>query len=154
QNLGGTLYVTYAKQDDAKEDDVPGPGNGFVDTYDPAGKLLKRLISNGALNAPWGLAMAPAGFGDFANDLLVGNFGDGRINVYNPTTGAWIAALQDVEGNPYVIPGLWGLQVGNGKSGGDANAVYFTAGINGPDPELETHGLFGSLQAAPATTSA
>ena len=153
QTLGANLYVTYAKQDDAKEDEVVGPGNGYVDVYDPTGKLVKHLISGGALNAPWGLAMAPTGFGDFSGDLLVGNFGDGMINVYDPTSGAWIANLHDVEGNPYVIPGLWGLLPGNGKSGGAASAVYFTAGISGADGVLEKHGLFGSLQSAPLITS-
>ncbi len=151
QNLGGNLYVTYAMQNAAKSEEVIGAGNGYVDVYDPAGKLLKHLISGGALNAPWGVAIAPAGFGDFAGDLLVGNFGDGMINVYKPADGTWVASLQDIEGNPYVIPGLWALQPGNGKSGGDASAVYFTAGIGGPGGAVEDHGLFGSLQAAPAT---
>jgi uncharacterized protein (TIGR03118 family) len=86
------------------------------------------------------LAIAPAGFGDFANDLLVGNFGDGTTNVYNPTTGAWLATLNDVYGTPIVVPGLWALQAGNGGSGGDINAVYFTAGIPGPDGL--PHGVF------------
>jgi len=80
--------VTYAKQDAAKHDDVPGPGNGFVDVFDLDGNLIKRLISNGALNSPWGLALAPSNFGDLSNSLLVGNFGDGVINAFNPGTGA------------------------------------------------------------------
>ena len=153
QNLGGNLYVTYAKQNDAKNADVSGPGNGFVDVYDPTGKLMQRLISRGWLNSPWGVAIAPAGFGDYAGDLLVGNFGDGIINVFNLSTGAYVASLQDVEGNPYVIEGLWALQPGNGHNGGDANAIYFTAGIGGPNGTVQSHGLFGSLQAAPSTTS-
>lgn len=145
QALGGKLYVTYAKQDQAKHDDVGGPGNGYVDVYDLNGALLTHLISGGNLNSPWGLAIAPTGFGDYANDLLVGNFGDGTINVYNPTTGALIAQLQNAQGTAAIhISGLWALQAGNGGSGGDANSIYFTAGAGN-----EQHGLFGSLQAAP-----
>lgn len=145
QTLGGKIYVAYAKQDAQKKNDAPGVGNGYVDVYDMNGALLSHLISTGNLNSPWGLAIAPPGFGDFAGDLLVGNFGDGVINVYNPTSGAFIASLQDAKGATIHINGLWGLQVGNGGNGGDVNAVYFAAGPNG-----ETHGLFGSLQAAPA----
>ena len=94
-NLGGKLYVTYAKQDANKKFDVPAAGNGFVDVYDPTGKLLQHLIANGPLNSPWGVAIAPATFGKFANDLLVGNFGDGAINAFDPNTGASLGPLQD-----------------------------------------------------------
>jgi uncharacterized protein (TIGR03118 family) len=145
QTVNGNLYVTYALQDAAKHNDVPGAGNGYVDVYNTAGTLMQHLIAGGPLNSPWGVALAPAGFGDYANDLLVGNFGDGWINVFNPTTGAFLASLADVKGNTIAISGLWALQVGNGGSGGDKNAVYFTAGAGG-----EAHGLFGSLQAAPS----
>ena len=145
QNLGGKLYVTYAKQNATKTDDVAGAGNGYVSIFDLNGVLLTHLISGGNLNSPWGLAIAPANFGDFANDLLVGNFGDGAINVYNPTTGAFIAQMQAPGGKPLQISGLWALQVGNGGNGGYSDAVYFTAGAGG-----EKHGLFGVLQAAPA----
>jgi uncharacterized protein (TIGR03437 family) len=148
QNLGGKLYVTYAKQDAQKYNDVAGPGNGYVDIYDLNGVLLTHLISGGNLNSPWGVAIAPAGFGDFANDLLVGNFGDGTINVFNPTSGALVAQLQNASGAAIRISGLWALQVGNGGSGGDTNGVYFTAGPSG-----ETHGLLGVLQAVPVLTS-
>jgi uncharacterized protein (TIGR03118 family) len=130
QNIGGNLYVTYAMQDAAGEDDVAGAGNGFVDIFDANGNLLQRLISNGALNSPWGLAVAPSNFGDFSNDLLVGNFGDGTINAFNPSTGALLGTLQDGLGNPIVIPGLWGLAFGNGANQFDPNALYFTAGPN------------------------
>lgn len=150
QSLAGKLYVAYAMQNSTKNFAVVGAGNGYVDVYDTAGNMLQRLISGGQLNSPWGLAIAPAGFGDFAGDLLVGNFGDGTINVFNPTTGAHMAGLNDVIGSPVVIPNLWALQPGNGGSGGDLNAVYFTAGIPGPDNG--THGLFGRLQAAPTTS--
>jgi uncharacterized protein (TIGR03118 family) len=145
QTVNGNLYVTYALQDAAKHNDVPGAGNGYVDVYNTAGTLMQHLIAGGPLNSPWGVALAPAGFGDYANDLLVGNFGDGWINVFNPTTGAFLASLAGVKGNTIAISGLWALQVGNGGSGGDKNAVYFTAGAGG-----EAHGLFGSLQAAPS----
>ena len=147
QNLAGNLYVAYALQNTDKNFSVSGAGDGYVDVYSTAGSLMDRLISAGNLNAPWGLAIASIGFGDYAGDLLVGNFGDGTINVFNPTTGAYIATLNNVDGTVIVIPGLWALQVGNGGSGGDANAVYFTAGIPGPD--MGNHGLFGRLQAAP-----
>jgi uncharacterized protein (TIGR03118 family) len=148
QNLGGKLYVSYAKQDAAKQDDSPGPGNGYVDVYDMNGANLQRLVAGGALNSPWGLAIAPANFGLFSNALLVGNFGNGRINAYDATAGTSLGALQDTTGATITISGLWGLQVGNGKSGGDANAVYFTAG-----PGSEAHGLFGSLQAGPVLST-
>ncbi|HLK50890.1 MAG TPA: TIGR03118 family protein [Bryobacteraceae bacterium] len=147
QNLNGKLYVTYAKQDAAKYDDVPGPGNGYVDIYDMNGASLQRLVAGGALNSPWGVAIAPANFGTFSNDLLVGNFGNGIINVYDPVAGTSLGALQNTSGTTIAISGLWGLQVGNGKSGGDSNAVYFTAGPSG------THGLFGSLQAGPVAST-
>jgi uncharacterized protein (TIGR03118 family) len=152
QNLGGNLYVTYGLQNSGKNFVMPGAGNGYVDIYNPSGALMQHLVDKGPLNAPWGLAIAPANFGDFANDLLVGNFGDGTINVFNPTTGATVAALNDAYGQPVVINSLWALQVGNGASGGDANAIYFTAGISGPDNG--NHGLFGRLQAAPVITAA
>ena len=152
QNLAGNLYVAYAMQNTDKNFPVVGAGDGYVDVYSPTGTLMTRLISGGQLNAPWGLAIAPGGFGDYANDLLVGNFGDGTMNAYDPATGAWLATLEDVYGTPIVIPNLWALQAGNGGSGGDANAVYFTAGIPGPDNG--THGLLGRLQAAPIVSAA
>jgi uncharacterized protein (TIGR03118 family) len=152
QNLGNTLYVTYAVQDGAKHDDVAGAGNGFVDTFDLNGNFLQRLVSNGVLNSPWGLAIAPTGFGPFAGDLLVGNFGNGWINAFDPTTGDFVGSLDDQNGNPIAIDGLWGLKFGNGASGGDTDKLYFAAGIAGPG-ETEDHGLFGSLQHVPETGS-
>jgi uncharacterized protein (TIGR03118 family) len=140
QNLGGVLYVTYAKQDAAKHDDVPGAGNGFVDTYDLNGNFIARLVSNGALDSPWGLAIAPSTYGDLAGDLLVGNFGDGKINAYNPTTHAFVGTLLGTNGNPIVIDGLWGLSFGNGANAGPLGTLFFTAGPNG-----EQDGLFGEL---------
>ena len=156
QNLGGTLYVTYAKQDAAHHDDVAGPGNGYVDVYDLNGLLLQRLVAGGPLDSPWGLAMAPPTFGDFAGALLVGNFGDGWINAFDPVSGRYLGALQDGKGAPIAISGLWGLTFGNGSqagtgaapAGGDVNTLYFTAGIAGPD-SVESHGLLGTLAPAP-----
>jgi uncharacterized protein (TIGR03118 family) len=148
QNLGGNLYVTYAKRDAANDgNSVPGKGAGFVDVFDTSGHFLHRVASHGSLNAPWGLAIAPAGFGSFSGDLLVGNFGDGRINAYDPTHNyAFRGQLSSAHGKAVTIPGLWALQVGNGVSSGDTNALYFTAGPNG-----ETHGLFGSLRVVSAS---
>ncbi len=140
QNLGGALYVTFAKQNKQKHDDVPGAGFGFVDAFSLKGAFLRRVASHGPLNAPWGLDIAPASFGAFAGDLLVGNFGDGWVNAFDPATGAYKGPLTDSGGAPIAIPGLWGLITGNGGQGGDANLVYFTAGLQG-----EAHGLFGSL---------
>jgi uncharacterized protein (TIGR03118 family) len=142
QSLNGKVYVSYAKQDEARHDDVKGPGHGFVDVYDTAGHLLKRLITRGALNSPWGLVIAPAEFGAFSGDLLVGNFGDGAINAYDPTTGASKGALVNTDGNPIAIDGLWGLRFGNGTMG-TSHTLLFTAGIAG-----EAHGLFGEITAA------
>ena len=142
QNLGGRLYVTYAKQGPTG-DDVKGAGHGFVDVYDTTGHFLMRLVSHGRLNSPWGLQIAPAGFGAFAGDLLVGNFGDGRINAYNPWNGAPEGTLRGTNGRPIWIDGLWGLRFGNGVAG-TPMTLFFTAG-----PAGEAHGLLGSLTLAP-----
>jgi uncharacterized protein (TIGR03118 family) len=147
-SLGGKLYVSFAKQDSAKHDDVAGPGNGFVDIFDMDGNLQKRLVSNGALNSPWGMAIAPATFGAFGGALLVGNFGDGWINAFDPSAGTMLGSLQDSHGNVIAIDGLWAIIFGNGKLGGDQNTLYFTAG-----PDGEQHGLFGSLSARAAIIS-
>jgi uncharacterized protein (TIGR03118 family) len=152
QDLNGDLFVTYAEQDAAKHDDVAGPGLGFVDEYDLNGDLLGRLVSNGPLDSPWGLAMAPTGFGNFGGDLLVGNFGDGTINAFNPTNGDFVGTLDGTNGSPLVIQGLWGLSFGNGAGSGNADTLYFTAGIPGTGM-IEDHGLFGSLTAVPDSTS-
>jgi uncharacterized protein (TIGR03118 family) len=138
-NLGGKLYVTYAKQDAAKHDDVASPGNGFVDVYSLDGTLQTRLISNGALNSPWGLILATRHFGTFSNDLLVGNFGDGTINVFNPTSGAFIGTLTNRDGDQIQINGLSGLIFGD-QTAGNANTLFFSVGIGD-----ESHGLLGTL---------
>lgn len=140
QNIGGNLYVTFALQDPTHHDDVGGAGHGFVDVFDTNGNLIRRLISGGKLNSPWGLALAPANFGRFSNDFLVGNFGDGGINVYNPNTGASIGTLRDNKSHPILINGLWGLAFGNGAAAGAKNELFFTAGIAD-----EAHGLFGKI---------
>ena len=150
QNINGTLYVTYALQDDVKHDDVAGPGNGYVDAYDLSGNLMRRVASAGELNSPWGLALAPEGFGRFSGDLLVGNFGDGRIHAFDPATftsaGEFeaVGLLHSEAGKPVVIDGLWSLQFGHGTTSSSANGLtttlFFTAG-----PDGENHGLFGTL---------
>ncbi len=146
-NLGGKLYVTYALQNASKNGPVAGAGNGIVNVFDLNGNLLQRIASNGPLNAPWGVAIAPAGFGPFGGALLVGNFIDGTINAFNLTTGASLGALQSQGNAPIAIPGLWALIFGNGKSGGDTNTLYFSAGI-----QSQAHGLLGSI-APPANVS-
>jgi uncharacterized protein (TIGR03118 family) len=148
QQSGGQLFVTYALQDADAEDDVAGPGHGFVDVFNTDGTLVQRLVSMGSLNSPWGMAWAPAGFGQFSGDLLIGNFGDGTINVFDPNSGMWLAQLQDSSGNPLVNLGLWDLKFGNGGSGGFAKSLYFTAGIPG-NGNVEDHGLFGTVSAVP-----
>ena len=150
QNIGGTIYVTYALQDADRKDDVAGPGNGFVDAYDTSGNLIRRVASAGELNSPWGLALAPADFGRFSDDLLVGNFGNGRIHVFDPAqltqTGEFeaVGLLHSTAGKPIRIDGLWALQFGHGSSATSANGLtntlFFTAG-----PDDESHGLFGSI---------
>ncbi|MEO8457271.1 MAG: TIGR03118 family protein [Chloroflexota bacterium] len=149
QAIGSQLYVTYAKQDADAEDDTAGVGNGYVDVFDMNGGFVKRLISQGKLNSPWGIAMAPATFGDFSGKLLVGNFGDGVINAYDPNSGAFVGALTNDSGSPIIIPGLWALAFGNGAAAGDTSALYFTAGPSGED-----HGLFGNLTVPGAATAA
>ena len=150
QNIGGSLYVTYALKG-ADGEDAPGAGHGFVDKYDLNGNLITRFASGGALNSPWGLALAPLSFGGFGGDLLVGNFGDGTINAYDPITGAWVGVLKDAAGDPIVNDGLWGLQFGNGGNGGTLGTLYFAAGINN-----EADGLFGAIVPVPepSTTTA
>jgi uncharacterized protein (TIGR03118 family) len=137
--LNGKLYVAYAQQDADKEDEIAGFGRGFVDVFDTSGHFLKRLITRGHLDAPWGLAMAPDKFGKFSGDLLVGNFGNGRIHAYDAATGRFKGTVKDVHQKPIVIDGLWGLMVGNGTSAG-TNAVLFSAGIDD-----EQHGLYGTI---------
>ncbi len=146
--VGNRVYVTYAVQDAQRHDDVAGPGHGILDVFDTDGNFIQRLVSHGALNSPWGMAWAPAGFGQFTGDLLVGNFGDGTINAFDPTTGNLLGTLDDQHGNPLVNQGLWGLAFGNGAQGTSTSTLYFTAGIPGMD-QIEDHGLFGDIALAP-----
>ena len=142
QNIDGDLWVTYAKQNAEKKDDVGGPGNGFVDVFDTDGHLLRRFAAHGVLNSPWGLARAPYAFGQFSGDLLVGNFKDGRINVFD-SNGNFRGALRQPDGHKLSIDGLWALEFGGGAQS-SPESLFFTAG-----PDGETNGLFGVINAIP-----
>jgi uncharacterized protein (TIGR03118 family) len=143
-NVDGDLFVTYAKQDAEKHDDVAGPGHGFVDVFDTSGHLLRRFDSRGRLNSPWGVARASFAFGPWSGKILIGNFGDGRINVFN-NDGTFLDQLEDSHGRPLVIDGLWTLTLGGGLHS-SPDTLYFSAGPNG-----ETNGLFGTITPAPST---
>src|SRR5262249_49984399 len=142
QAFDNLLYVTYARQDGARRDDVAGAGHGFIDVFDPSGELVRRFASGGALDSPWGLTLAPADFGPVGGALLVGNTGDGRINAFNAVTGAFFGPLADSRGAAITIPGLWAVTFGNGHEAGSADTLFFAAG-----PMDEGHGLFGAIQA-------
>jgi uncharacterized protein (TIGR03118 family) len=141
QNIDGSLFVTYAKQNAAKHDDVAGQGHGFVDVFDTDGNLLRRFTSRGPLNSPWGVARASYAFGRFSGDVLIGNFGSGRVNAFD-SDGNFLGALRDANGKPLVIDGLWTLTLGGGRNS-NSDTLYFTAGPNG-----ETNGLFGTITPA------
>jgi uncharacterized protein (TIGR03118 family) len=145
QNIGGVLYVTYALQDVDAHDDVPGLGHGFINKFDLNGNFITRFTSQGTLNSPWGMAAVFSGFSVFTQALLVGNFGDGRINAFDPTTGAFLGQLADTSGHAISIEGLWGLQTTNSFFQ-SVGVLHFTAGIAGPD-QVEDHGLFGYITA-------
>jgi uncharacterized protein (TIGR03118 family) len=138
QYIDGDLFVTYAKQNPPRHDDVAGPGNGFVDVFDTNGFLLRRFASRGPLNSPWGVARASLAFGRFSGDILVGNFGNGKINVFD-SRGRFIDELDDAKGKALAIDGLWTLTLGGGRTS-SSDTLYFTAGPNG-----ETDGLFGTI---------
>ena len=141
QAIGGQIYVSYALQDGAATAAVPGAGQGAVDIFDTSGKLVTRLIPPGsALNAPWGMAMAPANFGPFSNALLVANVGDGKINAFNPTTGAMMGTLSAADGNPIAIDGLHGIAFGNGLADQPTHTLFFAAGPGGG-----AHGVYGRI---------
>jgi Ca2+-binding RTX toxin-like protein len=145
--INGKLYVAFAQQN-ASGEEVTGRGRGFVSVFDLNGNFLERLVNRGRLDAPWAMVQAPSDFGEFSGDLLVGNFGDGRINAYDPETGKFQGALTFRNGKPLVIDGLWGLAFGNGVTSGDKNTLYYAAG-----PDNETHGLFGKITANPDGTN-
>jgi len=146
QTIGSRIFVTYAKQDADAVDEIHGQGRGFVDVYDTSGSLLARVAQHGQLDAPWGVALAPANFGGFGGDLLVGNFGDGQINAYAETANGNFehrGELRGTDGKSLSIEGLWALQFGHGSANnGPTNTLFFTAG-----PNDETEGLFGSVTA-------
>jgi uncharacterized protein (TIGR03118 family) len=139
-NIGGKLYVTFAKQGPGKDDDEARPGNGFVDVFAPNGDLLQRLVTRGRLDSPWAVTLAPPTFGTFGGDILVGNFGNGRIDAYDPATGAFRGELSGPGGGPIGIDGLWGLRFAPATTGAGPNTLFFTAGLN-----HEADGLFGTV---------
>ena len=145
QAINGLIFVTYARQDADRADEIAGRGKGFVDVFNARGKLLGRVASRGALDAPWGLAWAPAtGFGRFSGDLLVGNFGNGQINAYRWHSGHWRfdGTLRTADHKAIVIDGLWGIGFGNDAAAGPSTTLYYAAG-----PDDETHGAFGAIWA-------
>ena len=149
RSLGGTIYVTYALQDADQHDDVAGVGHGFVNAFDTNGNLLRRVASRGRLDSPWGLAIAPAHFGEFSGNLLVGNFGDGHIDAFDLEKSEGNGESQQrgqlhgAGGKPLTIDGLWAIAFGNGAAAGPDTTLFFTAG-----PVGESHGLFGKVMAS------
>lgn len=144
QAIGGQIYVTYARRTPGQPVEDRGAGLGLVNVFNASGTLLKRLVSpGGALNAPWGVAIAPAGWGEFGGDVLIGNFGDGRINAYSPITGAFVGTLTDSMGAPIVLPGLWGIAFGNDAANQPKNTLYYAAG-----PTV-TEGVYGRVDVNP-----
>jgi len=135
--MQGKVYVAFAQKDPTTGEEVAGAGLGYIDIFDHQGNMVKQLVAQGSLNAPWGMAIAPAGFGQFAGDLLVGNFGDGKVNVYDPTNGTQLGTLSDASGNQLVIDGLWGLK-------DDGSKIIFAAG-----PNAEANGLVGTISVVP-----
>jgi uncharacterized protein (TIGR03118 family) len=141
QTINGMIFVAFAKQDEEMEDEVAGPGLGFVDAFDASGNLLMRLRSGRWMNAPWGIALAPSDFGKFSNHLLVGQFGSGQIAAFDLEHGNFHGLMRTADGSPLAIEGLWALGFGNGAN---TNKLYFTAGIDD-----ERHGLFGTITPVP-----
>jgi uncharacterized protein (TIGR03118 family) len=135
------IYVAYAKPDSAAHDNLSGAGLGLVDIFDVSGKFIKQLIpAGGALNAPWGIALAPADFGTLSNTLLIGNFGDGKINGYDPASGTFMGAITDATGAAFGVPGLWGIAFGNDAANQPHNTLFFAAGNNN-----EANGSYGRI---------
>jgi uncharacterized protein (TIGR03118 family) len=151
QNINNHIWVTYAQQDAAQHDPVNKPAHGFVSVFDTNGNLLNHFAQHGHLSSPWGVGLAPANFGQFANDILIGNFGDGQINAYNPANGHWLGTLSDASGNPIINQGLWSVTFsgapGATAMGADPDTLYITAGLTGPTHEQS--GLFAKISPAP-----
>ena len=141
QAAGNRIYVSYAQRNAGGTEEVKGAGLGVIDAYDTAGAFVARIATGGALNAPWGMAVAPANFGDFSNSLLVANFGDGKINAYDAASGAFKGTLSRADRSPIVIDGLWGIAFGNGVQQQPATSLFYTAG-----PGDETHGQYGKIE--------
>src|SRR4030095_5126283 len=144
QNIGGHLFVTYAKREDGEDDETAGPGLGAVDEFDVTGHLIRRIATRGKLNAPWGLALAPASFRKFAGDLLVGNFGDGTINAYDLGTGTFRGQLKGTDHRVLKIDGLWGMAFGNDRNDQPSGTLFAAAG-----PDDENHGSYSAITPAP-----
>jgi uncharacterized protein (TIGR03118 family) len=142
-SIGGNVYVTYAEVNPSNGGPMVGAGLGYVDEFDSNGNFMAEAVVQNVLNAPWGMALAPAGFGSYGGDLLVGNFGDGVVNAFNPTTFAYAGSLSTASGTAIANPGLWEIFFGQGGTVGDSNTLYFAAGINN-----EADGLFGSIGVA------
>ena len=145
QNIGGSLFVTYAKQDSSRHDDVAGDGNGFVEIFTSGGRHIAHLQHGPWLNSPWGVVWTPRDFGEFSNTILVGNFGSGKIAAFNGFTYQFMGFVKNPDDSTLVIDGLWALAFGNGANAGPSTTLYFTAG-----PSDESHGLFGMLTAVAA----
>jgi uncharacterized protein (TIGR03118 family) len=144
QAINGDIYVTYAKQEEpGSAEEVHGAGLGFVNVFDPDGRLIRRVATRGVLNAPWGLALAPDSFGKFGGALLVGNLGDGTINAFAPRTGVLLGTLRGADGKKLHLDGLWGMQFGNGILAQKTNALFYAAG-----PNDEEDGLYGVITVA------
>jgi uncharacterized protein (TIGR03118 family) len=143
QNINGDIFVTYAKRSANGEDDVAGVGNGYVDVFDTDGEFVRRFASQGLLNSPWGVVQAPVSFGRFGGAIIVGNFGDGHLNAFNPVGNTFLGQINKPNGDSIAITGLWGLAFGNGNTAGSTDTLYFVAG-----PSNEQDGLLGTLQAS------
>jgi uncharacterized protein (TIGR03118 family) len=148
QAINNQLYVTYAQQDATAHDETLGAGLGYVNVFDANGNLVKRFASAGVLNAPWGVTMAPAGFGAASGELLIGNFGDGIINRFDPATGTGLGAVTLASGKQLAIPGLWSLVFGNGAANQPTTSLFYTAG-----PNNQADGVFGRIDAVTATAA-
>ena len=149
--LNGNLYVTFAKQDAAMHDETTGAGLGYVDIFDFSGNLVSQFASAGSLNAPWGIAIAPAGFGSLQGDVLIGNFGDGTINIFAPNGSAlanFEGPLMSSSGQPIAFPGLWSLVFGNGDADKPLTTLFYTAGFAD-----QTDGVFGGITVGSSPTS-